>query len=169
MTFNECIYGGELWSILNTNILLIATLAIFGCSMQSTLTIRDVIKKQVNKKTWFTLIFFALTLLFSGTLLEGTIPDLLSRPCGNYAEVIIKFIIKIFDVLLLGILLLTTSFLIADRIVQGQRKHQEETQGNICHDALSRRDIIIIVSATAAITNISAWAVISIFMYFNYS
>ncbi|MGL6501789.1 hypothetical protein ACSZOA_05205 [Aeromonas caviae] len=165
MTFNECIYNGKLWGMLHSHILPIAILAICGCGALIALAIRDVIKKQVNKKTWFIVIFFALTLLFSGTLLEGVIPDLLPRQCGNYGELAIKFIIKTFDVLLLGVLLLTTSFLITDKIVRGQKDHQEGIQHKISHEALSRRNIIIIVSATTAITNLLIWSMISIAMY----
>lgn len=93
--------------------------------------------------------------------MEGTIPDLLSKQCGSYAEIGIKFIIKMFDVLLLGILLLTTSFLMANRIVEGQEKREIDTQSKIHHQTLSKRSIIIIIMITALATNIFTWIAFS--------
>ncbi|MBQ4666659.1 hypothetical protein [Aeromonas hydrophila] len=162
ITFSECIYSGSLWGMLNEKILTITILAIFGCSMLSKWAIRDVINKRVNKYTWFALVFFSLTLLFSGTLLEGKTPDLLSEQCGSYAEIGIKFIVKMFDVFLLGILLLTTSFLMANRITEGQEKRNVDIQNKIYHQALSTRKILIIIITTALATNISTWIVFSI-------
>ncbi|MDR6993498.1 hypothetical protein J2Y65_000122 [Aeromonas salmonicida] len=159
ITFSECIYSGKLWEMLNEKILIITILAIFGCSILSNLAIRDVINKRVNKKTWFALIFFSLTLLFSGTLLEGKTPDLLPKQCGSYAEIGIKFIVKIFDVFLLGILLLTTSFLMASRIAKGQEKNNIDIQNKIYRQTLSKRNVLIIIITTALATNISSWIV----------
>lgn len=162
ITFSECIYSGSLWGMLNEKILTITILAIFGCSMLSKWAIRDVINKRVNKYTWFALIFFSLTLLFSGTLLEGKAPNLLSKECGSYAEIGIKFIVKVFDIFLLGILLLTTSFLMANRIAEGQGKNNIDIQNKIYRQTLSKRNILIIIITTALATNISSWIVFSI-------
>ncbi|MGL5076486.1 MAG: hypothetical protein ACRDBG_11780, partial [Waterburya sp.] len=71
-------------------------------------------------------------------------------------------IVKMFDVFLLGILLLTTSFLMANRITEGQEKRNVDIQNKIYHQALSTRKILIIIIATALATNISTWIVFSI-------
>ncbi|BEE09998.1 hypothetical protein [Aeromonas dhakensis] len=162
ITFSECIYSGILWGMLNEKILTITILAILGCSMLSKWAIRDVINKRVNKYTWLALILLSLTLLFSGTLLEVKTPDLLSEQCGSYAEIGIKFVVKVFDVFLLGILLLTTSFLMANIITEGQEKRNFDIQNKIYHQTLSTRKILIIIITTALATNISTWIVFSI-------